>query len=99
MNNKNFIPSLFIISFLSIIIGTLLKILHQPFSEILLGLGLILTIIYSIFCLVEIYNNKRLFSSEKSMWLFSFLFINTIAGLIYILYARKRINRDFKLNV
>ena len=99
MNKKNLIPFLFISSFVIIIVGTLLKILHQPFGELILIIGVACAISYSVLCLFEIFSCNRIDTSEKIMWIVGFLFFNTIAGLIYILSVRKRILRDYKLNI
>jgi len=99
MINKNLLVGVFILNFVVIILAALFKILHQSYGEELLILALILAVLFSLMCIYEIYSSKRINKSEKIMWTVAFLFFNSFAGLIYILGARERIQRDFKLNL
>lgn len=99
MINKSLLIGTFILNSIIVIIGALFKILHQPYGEELFILALILAVLLSVMCIYEIYSSKRINKAEKIMWTFAFLFFNSIAGLIYILGARKRIQRNFKLDL
>ena len=54
-------------------------------------------IAYSIIALIEIYNSFRINLTEKIMWTFGLLTINPLSALIYLLLARQRILRKYKL--
>jgi hypothetical protein len=53
---------------------------------------------YTIIALREIYRSNNTSLIEKIMWTLVFLnIINQIAAIVYLLFARKRILREFKL--
>ncbi|MGK4567611.1 GldL-related protein [Flavobacterium sp. 3HN19-14] len=81
----------FSLSLLIVITGALFKINHMPAANALLTIGLIFTFIYTVAAILEIFNSRRINSTEKLMWLIGFLFFNFITGILYILSARKRI--------
>ena len=99
MLNKNLLITAYLFSLVVLIIAVLLKILHLPFGEDFIVVALLITIFFSALSLYEIWSSKRIDQSEKIMWTFSFIFFNSFAAIIYILVARKRILRDFKLNI
>lgn len=99
MVNKNLIPIFFTFSFIIIVIATLLKILHQPFSVEIMALGLISAVFYIILSLIEIFKSDRIGITEKIMWLVAFTAMGTVTGLVYIVSGRRRVLRDFKLNI
>jgi predicted ferric reductase len=53
--------------------------------------------IYIVLALKEIYNSNRVNLIEKIMWTISFIGLGWIAGLIYLLFTRKRILRKYKI--
>jgi hypothetical protein len=91
MKNNNFLLVIFNIQISLIIIGAILKILHLPFGEVVLGCGILVCLFFTVLSLNEIYSSSKLSLSKKAKWLFAFLFVNTIAGLYYILYSRKNV--------
>ena len=99
MNNKNLIPIFYVLSFIILFLGAIFKILHQPFGSEIMGLALISSIIYIVLSLLEIFKSERIDKTEKIMWLVGFIFLSTVAGFIYLVSARKRILRDYKLNI
>ena len=99
MFNKKFLITIYILSIIVITTAGFFKILHLPYGEEFIILALIFSIFLIVFSLYEIWNSKRIDLSEKIMWTVSFIFFSSFATLIYILVARKRILRDFKLNL
>ena len=99
MNNKNLIPIFYVLSFIILLLGAIFKILHQPLAAELMGLAFISSIVYIVLSLIEIYKSDRIDKTEKIMWHLGFIFLSTIAGFIYLVSARKRILRDYKLNI
>lgn len=91
MKNKNLLPTLFIIQLGLIFIGALLKIIHLPFGEVVLGTAIVVCLVFTIISLTEIYSSDKLSSSTKAKWLLAFLFVNTIAGLYYFSSARNNV--------
>ena len=94
MDTKKIIMISFISSFFITIVGALYKIMHWPYASILLSVGIVISLVYVVLCLMEISNSKQVNGLEKLMWLVGFIFISQIAGLVYILSARNRIIRN-----
>jgi hypothetical protein len=82
------------ISFILTIVGALFKIMHWPFASILIGVGLLLSLIYIVLCLIEISNSKKTNTAERYMWLVGFIFMAQITGLVYLSFARDRIIKN-----
>jgi len=91
MNTKKIIIISFICSFFITIVGALYKIMHWPYANILLSVGLLCSLFYVVLCFMEISNSRRVTGLEKLMWLVGFIFISQITGLVYLVSARKRI--------
>lgn len=50
-----------------------------------------MSLIFIIAAIYEVTQSTKIDRSEKIMWIIGFLFLTTIAGLIYVLSARKRV--------
>lgn len=81
----------FFVAIFFIIIGAWIKILHKPFADSFLIFGLIAQLFFIIIALKEIYTSIKISKSEKVMWTFGFIFLNTICGFVYLFSARKRV--------
>jgi multisubunit Na+/H+ antiporter MnhB subunit len=97
MKKSNLFTKAFLSSLLTVLIGTILKILHFPGGQFFLILTFVLTIIYIITALSEIYGSERISTNEKIMWTVSFILFCTIAGLLYFFVGRPRIKREYKI--
>jgi hypothetical protein len=82
------------ISFILTIVGALFKIMHWPFASSLIGIGLLLSLVYIVLCLIEISNSKKTNTAERFMWLVGFIFMAQITGLVYLSFARDRIIKN-----
>jgi len=91
MENKQILNLSFAFSIIICVIGALFKILHYPYSEILLGLGLISLLVFWIVAISELKASTKISGNEKFMWTIALLFLGSFAGLIYLTSARKRI--------
>ena len=61
-------------------------------------INIVLVFAYSFITLKEIYKSNKSSLTEKIMWTLGFIgIINLVAGLVYFLFARKRILRENKL--
>lgn len=67
------------------------KLMHKPGADPLLLAGIIAGVVFMITAIMEVSRSEKIDRSEKIMWIAGFLFLTTIAGLIYVLSARKRI--------
>lgn len=91
MKNKQILNSSFILSIVIVIVGAFFKIMHYPFSQLLLIVGLIAMVVFWYIAISEIRSSTKIDGSEKFMWIFGLIFLGSFAGLVYLLSARKRI--------
>ena len=91
MENKQILTISLFLSTVIVIIGTLLKIMHYPYSEMLLVIGFISTFVFWYIAIPEIKSSTKIKGAEKFMWIFGLIFISSITSLVYLLSARKRI--------
>jgi peptidoglycan/LPS O-acetylase OafA/YrhL len=80
--------------FLSIgvsILASWFKLMHKPGSDFLFFIALIAAAVFIITAIGEINRSEKIEPSEKIMWVFGFLFLTGIAGLVYIFSGRKRV--------
>ena len=91
MENKQILTISLLLSTVIVIIGTLLKIMHYPYSEMLLVIGFISTFVFWYIAIPEIKSSTKIKGAEKFMWIFGLIFISSITSLVYLLSARKRI--------
>ena len=73
-----------------------MKIMHLPGADALLIVGIVANVLFIISALSEVWGSQRIHSNEKIMWTLAFIFmgfLGALAGLIYVLLARKRVTR------
>lgn len=89
MNRKIYFYSLFFSSFL-LILGAFLKINHISAANLFLTMGTLLALVYVFIALENIYkSNITIF--EKILWLFFFILLPAVAGIVYHIYNSKQI--------
>ena len=91
MKNKQILNLSFVLSIVIVLVGALFKIMHYPFSQLLLIVGLISMLVFWYVAISEIRSSTKIDGTEKFMWIFGIIFLGSIAGLVYLLSARKRI--------
>lgn len=91
MKNKQILNLSFALSFVIVIIGALFKIMHYPYSQLFLIVGLISMLVFWYVAISEIKSSTKIDGSEKFMWIIGLIFFGSVAGLVYLLSARKRI--------
>ncbi|MBC7866790.1 MAG: hypothetical protein H7X88_04575 [Gloeobacteraceae cyanobacterium ES-bin-316] len=80
--------------FLSIAISILaawFKLMHEPGADIVLFLALIPSLVFIITASSEVSQSHKINRSEKIMWLFGFVFLTVLAGLVYVFRRRKKV--------
>ena len=97
MTKSNLFRPIFLLSILIGLVGAFFKILHLPGGHIFIVITVILTAIYVILGLYEIYGSNRIAMHEKVMWTIGFIFLSTVTGLLYLFIGRPRILRDYKI--
>jgi hypothetical protein len=95
MNKLNLFDSTFLLSYLTALIGAMLKILHLSGGELLLSLGLLTTIAYVIIALYQIYNSDHYTTSQKLRWTIGFILFFVFAGMLYFLKGRRKIQIEY----
>jgi hypothetical protein len=91
MKNKQILNLSFVLSIVIVLVGALFKIMHYPFSQLLLIVGLISMLVFWFVAISEIKSSTKIDGTEKFMWIFGIIFLGSVAGLVYLLSARKRI--------
>jgi len=66
-----------------ILIGALFKIQHHPGAPDFLITGILLSLIYIVIALTDIYKDNKISLPGKAAWLICFILITWIAGLYY----------------
>ena len=85
------IKTSFFIYLFAAIIATFFRIYDLAGGIVIIYIWGLLDIIFIIISISEIVNIKKITITEKNMWITGLITITPIAGLIYILSARKRI--------
>ena len=93
MNNIKLYKFSLILSIPVIIIGAMIKIQHWPLASLIISIGLLISLIYIVIGLIDVYKNDNKMLPEKLMWLIGFLMIPMITGLIYYLRMTSKYNR------
>ena len=91
MENKQILNISLILSIVIVIVGALFKIMHYPYSQLLLIIGFVSMLVFWYVAISEIKSSTKIDGSEKFMWIFGLIFFGSFIGLVYLLSARKRI--------
>lgn len=91
MKNKQILNISFVLSIVIVLVGALFKIMHYPYSQLFLIVGLISMLVFWYLAISEIKSSTKIDGTEKFMWIFGIIFLGSVAGLVYLLSARKRI--------
>ncbi len=90
LNNKWY-PITFFSSLVLSTITVFMVLNNKPGISLLLLLVLTTTFAHMIIGIYEVNNSKKINASQKLMWTLGFLFLNSITGIIYLFYGRKKI--------
>jgi small-conductance mechanosensitive channel len=74
--------------------GAFFKIMHLQGAEWILITAVATYVVFIACAIYEIQNAGTFSKSEKIMWTIALLFMSNIAGLIYVLTARKQISSN-----
>jgi hypothetical protein len=78
-----------IFSTILVFIGATMKILHLTYSNIIIPLGMIISLIYICIGLYDSFMDKKDSSIVKLMWLVGFIFLSFLAGILYFPKLKK----------
>lgn len=87
----------FLLSLTLVFLQYFTKYMDLPGRNILTFINLPFIVTFIVLALKEIYTSNRVNKIEKIMWTIGLIGLNWFVGLIYLLFARKRILRKFKL--
>ena len=91
MQKNHILNIVFTLSIVLVTLGALFKIMHYPYSQIVMIIGLLSMLVFWFLTLSEIISSTRIPGSEKFMWIIGLIFCGSIAGLVYLLSGRNRI--------
>ena len=74
---------IFVLAFILVLFGSLLKICHLEFATLFLMLGLFTTLCYIVLGIYQINNSVKLKNKEKVLWTIGFISFSFITGLLY----------------
>lgn len=74
---------IFVLAFILVLFGSLLKICHLEFATLFLMLGLFTTLCYIVLGIYQINNSVKLKNNEKVLWTIGFISFSFITGLLY----------------
>lgn len=94
MQRKRYPLILFAITLLLYATGIGFKTLQLAGGAWILISGILFTIAYTAFCILEVFSTRRLSPTEKIVLLGGFLLLNILTGLFYFIYVRKHILLD-----
>ena len=95
MKRKHILITSFCISLIGIPAGTVLKIMHAPFADLLFQISIAFYLVFAVLALYEVFQSNRIEKNEKFMWTIGFLFLGTLVGILYLVTGRKRIVNNF----
>ncbi|WP_460569550.1 hypothetical protein [Flaviaesturariibacter terrae] len=91
MTKSRIVPASFILGLVFTIIGAMQKILHHANADVWMILSAVLTGVFIISTIYEVQTSKKATRAEKTLWSLAFVFFSGIAGIVYLLSARKKI--------
>ena len=80
---NNLYKKIFVLAFILVLFGSLLKICHLEFATLFLMLGLFTTLCYIVLGIYQINNSVKLKNNEKVLWTIGFISFSFITGLLY----------------
>ena len=77
--------------FVLLFAGTILKILHLPYAEVVLMIMFFAALVFIALAIYETVQSSRIDMNEKIMWVIGLLFLGIIGSALYWFSGRKRI--------
>lgn len=72
------------------LLGSYFKISHYPYGDILSGLGLLVSLVFIVLGLLDVFLKSNYKTIEKIMWTVGLILLSWIAGLLYYPKFKKR---------
>jgi hypothetical protein len=97
MKSINQFKIVFLFSLTLVFLQYVIKYSNLPGGNVLMLINLPFIVTYIVMALKEIYGSNKVNLIEKIMWTICLIGLNWFAGLIYLLFARKRVLRKYKV--
>lgn len=91
ITNNRLLKTSFILMVCISIIGVILKVMDNAWTEAFLIVAVLTALIFMATAINEVSSSSKIDRNEKIMWSLGFIFMCGITGLIYLLSGRKRI--------
>ena len=94
MKKAVLIKTSFIVAMLLVLTGELLQVQHYQNASTLLFSGLAFQLIFTVLVVHEVNTSRKIDSADKTFWTMGFILVSGVAGLVYLLKARKNIAEE-----
>jgi hypothetical protein len=78
-----------VVSTVLVFIGAMMKIVHLSYSNIILPVGMTLSLVYICIGLYDSFLDQKDSSIVKLMWLIGFIFLSWVTGILYLPRLKK----------
>lgn len=72
-------------------LAILAKVLHLPFANIVISIGLLLSLVWTVLVLRELMLSTKLSNTERLVLIIFIIFGNIIAGIVYFFFIREKV--------
>ena len=90
MKGEQILKISFCISLIGITAGTVLKIMHSTFAELLLQISISSYLLFAVLTLYEVLQSNRIEKTGKIMWTIGIPFLGSLVGIIYLVAGGKK---------
>lgn len=89
--NERLLFTLYILGALCVLFGMLGKLQHWQNAPGIMFIGFLISAFFIVLALLEIHQSTKISFQEKTLWTLGFILFNGVAGIYYLLKARKEI--------
>ena len=89
--NERLLFTLYILGALCVLFGMLGKLQHWQNAPGIMFIGFLISAFFIVLALLEIHQSTKINFQEKILWTLGFILFNGVAGIYYLLKARKEL--------
>jgi len=89
--NERLLFTLYILGAMCVLFGMLGKLQHWQNAPGIMFIGFLISAFFIVLALLEIHQSTKINYQEKIFWTLGLIFFNGVAGIYYLLKARKEI--------
>ena len=89
--NERLLFTLYILGALCVLCGALGKIQHWQNAPGIMFIGFLISAFFIVLALLEIHQSNKINFQQKVLWTIAMIFFSTLAGIYYLLKARKEL--------